>query len=87
MNSGQNTTSKQQKIDNIMALLSGVKKPEDLFPDCVMMIGYGDEDHPHFYQVNERRVSREVYDRAVASADYKGCCVTYGQLIPGETIR
>jgi hypothetical protein len=80
MSSGKDTSDKQRKINNIMALVSGQKTPDDIFPKCTMFIGYGTEDEPHFFEVNKKRVSKEVYDQTVSDAGYKSVRITYGKM-------
>ncbi len=68
--------SKQNKIDRILALLSGELKPNDINPECVMMIGYGDCNK---YLVNGEMVSKEVYDKAVSNIDVVSFNISYGE--------
>ena len=82
MSNGKDNSDRQRKIDNILSLISGAKKPEDIHPHCIMFIGYGNEDQPHFYQVNDKLVSKEFYDETVANANFKKARVTYGQATP-----
>ena len=70
--------NKEQKIKQIMALIRGEISPEEINPECVMMIGYGPEDNSNLYQVNGKYVERDIYDEAVKRLAPDGFNITYG---------
>lgn len=70
--------NKEQKIQQILGLIRGEISPDDINPECVMMIGYGDEDNSNLYQVNGKYVEREIYDEAVKRLAPTEFNITYG---------
>jgi len=70
--------NKEQKIEQILALILGEISADDINPECVMMIGYDDEDNSNLYQVNGKYVEKEIYDEAVKRLAPTGFNVTYG---------
>jgi hypothetical protein len=70
--------TKEQKIEQILALMRGEISPDDINPECVMMIGYGTEDNTNLYQVNGKYVERDIYDEAVKRLAPDGFNITYG---------
>lgn len=66
---------KQVLKENILALARGEKAPQDIYPKCVMKIGYGEGN---IYMVNEKEVSEEQYKKATANLDCDAFTITYG---------
>lgn len=59
---------------NILSLLSGEKKPHEIYPECVCKIGYGEEN---IFVVNGKEVSKEKFDRAAANLNGDSFTITY----------
>jgi uncharacterized membrane protein YkvA (DUF1232 family) len=67
--------SKEQKIEQILALMRGEIAPEDINPDLIIRIGYGDDN---VYLLNGKEVSKYKFDSARNNSTASKWEITYG---------
>ena len=75
MNTGKNLSKRDILKENILALARGEKTAKDIYPKCVMKIGYGEGN---IYLVNDNEVTEEEYKRATANIECDVFIISYG---------